>query len=255
MALVKFYSDTQAKIASHAIENGALYVATDSGKMYVDINGARHEIGETQPVSWGDIQGKPNNLATTSDVTGAVAAEASARQKQDGLLEDAIDAKLGADDMVAGNNISISHDEASGHVTISGTYTLSSFGVTATADELNYVDGVTSNIQEQLNDKADIDHEHSASDITSGTLGTARGGTGINSNPSMLTNLSSVTPVNVFQSTPRPGVTGTLAITNGGTGATTASAARANLDAAADDVILIQNSQPSSSTCKIWIQP
>ena len=33
------------------------------------------------------------------------------------------------------------------------TYTLSSFGVTATAAELNYVDGVTSNIQTQLNSK------------------------------------------------------------------------------------------------------
>lgn len=34
------------------------------------------------------------------------------------------------------------------------TYTLSSFGLTATATELNYVDGVTSNIQTQLNGKA-----------------------------------------------------------------------------------------------------
>ena len=33
------------------------------------------------------------------------------------------------------------------------TYTLASFGVTATADELNYTAGVTSNIQTQLNEK------------------------------------------------------------------------------------------------------
>ena len=33
------------------------------------------------------------------------------------------------------------------------TYTLSSFGLTATATELNYVDGVTSNIQEQLDSR------------------------------------------------------------------------------------------------------
>lgn len=38
------------------------------------------------------------------------------------------------------------------------TYTLSSFGITATADELNYVDGVTSNIQTQLNGKAASSH-------------------------------------------------------------------------------------------------
>ena len=36
------------------------------------------------------------------------------------------------------------------------TYSLSSFGVTATATELNYVDGVTSNIQTQLNSKSTV---------------------------------------------------------------------------------------------------
>lgn len=40
------------------------------------------------------------------------------------------------------------------------TYTLGSFGVTATAAELNYVDGVTSNIQTQLNGKAASSHTH-----------------------------------------------------------------------------------------------
>lgn len=39
-------------------------------------------------------------------------------------------------------------------------YTLSSFGITATASELNYVDGVTSNIQTQLNSKASTSHQH-----------------------------------------------------------------------------------------------
>ena len=41
------------------------------------------------------------------------------------------------------------------------TYSLGSFGVTATAAELNYVDGVTSNIQNQLNSKAASSHNHS----------------------------------------------------------------------------------------------
>ena len=43
------------------------------------------------------------------------------------------------------------------------TYSLSSFGITATATELNYVDGVTSNIQTQLNGKAASSHTHSYS--------------------------------------------------------------------------------------------
>jgi hypothetical protein len=75
-------------------------------------------------------------------------------------------------------------------------------------------------------------HNHSASNITSGTLGVARGGTGVTSNPSMLVNLGSTTAASVFTASPRPGITGTLPIANGGTGATSASAARTNLGAA-----------------------
>lgn len=41
------------------------------------------------------------------------------------------------------------------------TYTLGSFGISATASELNYCDGVTSNIQTQLNNKASSSHSHS----------------------------------------------------------------------------------------------
>lgn len=80
---------------------------------------------------------------------------------------------------------------------------LSDLGITATATELNYVDGVTSNIQTQLDAKvpasrtvngkalssnitlsasdvgaAASSHNHSASNITSGTLSVERGGTG-----------------------------------------------------------------------------
>lgn len=64
---------------------------------------------------------------------------------------------------------------------------------------------------------------------TFGTLPVAQGGTGITSNPSMLTDLGSTTAKSVFVASPRPGVTGTLKIGNGGTGATTAADARANL--------------------------
>ena len=53
------------------------------------------------------------------------------------------------------------------------TYTLSSFGVTATASELNYVKGVTSSIQTQLNAKATTQYVDNA--ITS-AIGNAIGG-------------------------------------------------------------------------------
>ena len=56
-----------------------------------------------------------------------------------------------------------------------------------------------------------------------------KGGSGLTSNPSMLTNLASTAAAGIFQASPRPGVTGTLPIGNGGTGATTSASAIANL--------------------------
>ena len=72
-------------------------------------------------------------------------------------------------------------------------------------------------------------HNHSAANITSGTLTVARGGTGITANPSILVNLGSTSAASVFAASPRPGITGTLSIAHGGTGATTAAAARTAL--------------------------
>ena len=104
---------------------------------------------------------------------------------------------------------------------------------TVTSTELGYLDGVTSAIQTQLNGKAASSHNHSAANITSGTLAVTRGGTGVTANPSMLVNLASTSAASVFAAGPRPGVTGVLPIANGGTGATSASAARTALGAAA----------------------
>lgn len=61
----------------------------------------------------------------------------------------------------------------------------------------------------------------------SATLTIAEGGTGMTSNPSMLTNLASTTAANVFQASPRPGVTGVLGTANGGTGNSSFTALRA----------------------------
>lgn len=64
---------------------------------------------------------------------------------------------------------------------------------------------------------------------TQGTLPINKGGTGLTSSPSMLTNLGTTAAANVLAASPRPGVTGTLGIANGGTGATSESAARTKL--------------------------
>ena len=51
-------------------------------------------------------------------------------------------------------------------------------------------------------------------------LPVANGGTGLTENPSVLVNLGSDNASNVLSSSPRPGVTGTLPVSHGGTGAT-----------------------------------
>lgn len=47
---------------------------------------------------------------------------------------------------------------------------------------------------------------------------------------------------------------GAVPVVSGGTGATDAATARANLGAAASDIITISSTEPTSSTCMIWIQ-
>ncbi len=87
--------------------------------------------------------------------------------------------------------------------------------------------------------KADKEHQHSTDDITSGTLPIARGGTGnttgnaatatkLQTARTIRTNLASTSTAS-FDGTANvtPGVTGTLPITNGGTGNTTGNAATA----------------------------
>ena len=62
--------------------------------------------------------------------------------------------------------------DASGNVTVnSPSVTLGTLGITATAAELNYCDGVTSNIQTQLNGKSATNHNHNSSYVSA--LGTS----------------------------------------------------------------------------------
>lgn len=64
-------------------------------------------------------------------------------------------------------------------------------------------------------------------DLTLGTqLGISNGGTGLTSSPSLLVNLGSTSAASVLQATPRPGITGTLGASHGGTGQTSLQATR-----------------------------
>ena len=102
-------------------------------------------------------------------------------------------------------------------------------GVMSSADKIK-LDGAAS-VGHSHSEYASSTHVHAASAITSGTLAVARGGTGLTSSPSMLTNLASTTAANVMAASPRPGVTGTLGVANGGTGASDTATARSNLGA------------------------
>lgn len=246
MALLNVIRGEESKILSQPVSDGALLFATDTKKIYLDKGSERIEIASIQdlsnyvtssqlqeglntkaPLSHSHTVSQVTDLDTT--ISAAIGEEASARQKQDQLLEQAIEDKLGADDIIAGSNVQVSHDDESGHITISATdtkytagtglgmisngfyilnggvglnqlandsvsedklvdgavdttkiangavtadklaegvipeipeVTLASLGVTASAQELNYTDGVTSNIQTQLNGKAAVSHTH-----------------------------------------------------------------------------------------------
>ena len=88
-------------------------------------------------IGWDDILDKPDDLVHTDDLASAIAAEADARDKADKLLETEIEDKLGPEDIVAGKNISVTHDSEAGKVTIDNTMQLarSTSGPVAHADD------------------------------------------------------------------------------------------------------------------------
>ena len=89
--------------------------------------------------------------STTLDTIEEISSAIEDNQDAIDLLNSAIGNKANASDLVSHtSNKSNPHG-----------VTLSQLGVTATTTELNYVDGVTSNIQTQLNNKAASSHNHS----------------------------------------------------------------------------------------------
>ena len=127
--------------------------------------------------------------ALTSDGTGKVAVSAVTATELgyiDGVtsnVQTQLNAKqatvTGAATTITGSNLAASRavaSDASGKIVASDV----------TSTELGYLDGVTSNVQTQLNGKAATTHNHAASQITSGVLATARLGTGTASSSTFL---------------------------------------------------------------------
>lgn len=86
-----------------------------------------------------------------------------------------------------------------------------------TSTELGYVSGVTSAIQTQLDGKAASSHTHAASDITSGTIATARLGTGTANSSSYLRGDQTWSTISLSDYLPLAGGTMTGSITMSGT--------------------------------------
>lgn len=96
-------------------------------------------------------------------------------------------------------------------------------------------DTLIGNLQDDIETLAD-NLEQTASDVgdlqalgLSVPIPVNKGGSGLTSSPSMLTNLASTAAATIMQASPRPGVTGTLPIGNGGTGGTSKLTAQRNL--------------------------
>lgn len=76
------------------------------------------------------------------------------------------------------------------------------------------------------------------------TIDIEHGGTNMTSNPSMLVDLASTDAANVFQQSPRPGVTGTLPITRGGTGLETSPSMLVRLNSTSAANVLAASPRP-----------
>lgn len=102
--------------------------------------------------------------SATLDTIGEISSAIEDNQDAVTLLNSAIGNKANASDLTSHtSNKSNPHN-----------VTLSQLGVSATTTELNYVDGVTSNIQTQLNNKASSSHTHSyAGSLSAGGAATS----------------------------------------------------------------------------------
>ena len=82
-------------------------------------------------------------------------------------------------EMGSGSYLDLSGGVLTGNITFNVSQTFGGASLT----EVGYAQGVTSNIQTQIDAKANVSHAHSAADISSGVLALERGGTGISAAP------------------------------------------------------------------------
>lgn len=122
--------------------------------------------------------------------------------------------------------------------------------LTATATELNYMDGVTSNVQTQLNDKASGVHSHtitaSASDDDVIVL---NGTSGSNKVAYSASHVTSGVSAGVYKSV----TVNKYGHITSGSNPTTLSGYGIT-DAASKEIITVSSTEPTSSNCLLWIK-
>lgn len=177
MSNVKFYRGKKSSIDAHPKEDGSLYFSTDTRKIYMDSGSERIEIA---PQAVTDL----SNYVTEDDLNSSISAEAIERKNQDSLIKTDLDKKITVNDIIAGQNITLSVDTGSNNVTINAkqpdvtpymktTDANNTFAQKVHTHSISQVTDLQDNLdtlQDNIDTKANKAHTHSANDITSGVL-------------------------------------------------------------------------------------
>ena len=151
--------------------------ATGAANRYLRSDGT-WQVPPDNNTTYSNMGGASSSAAGHSGLVPAPAAGASNRYlRSDGTWSVPPDNNTNTTYSLSKNGSTITLTGSDGSTTSvtdsNTTYSLSSFGVNASAAELNYVKGVTSSIQTQLNGKAASDHTHSNYLTTGGTAAAA----------------------------------------------------------------------------------
>ena len=183
--LVHFTTEATYNNKKLELRNDAVAFVKDA--TIIHTHGTDYYCGSGPVALKSDLSGYATTSALTSGLAGKANTSHTHTISQVSGLQDELDSKLESADLseyalktdipsLSGGASATSGQYVSG-VTVSGhevtvtkaalpVTTLSSLGITATAAELNYCDGVTSNIQTQLNGKAASSHTHTASQVS-----------------------------------------------------------------------------------------
>jgi hypothetical protein len=316
LAKAKFYTGTQAKIDAKAIENGAIYAATDKNVLAVDVNNKRVSLdADAISTNSSDISSLKETVANKSDsnhthsladLSGvAAAAQKLANSSGVGLNTDSLHpVYFSSGTPIATKNITVKNNGSAIYATklIKNDSDFASWDPTDPTPPDTYSIG-SSSVPVYFKDGIPVElSQEPESNLVGNPTGLFDGEKFVNMNTAysaaalqacrlMGDNFTDIVNTGsenqpVYFSEGIPKAISSVAIENGGTGATTASMARTNLGLgsaalraattsissgsaslptsnavynalsgkAASDVVTVSSEEPSSATCLIWIQ-